>query len=54
MYLLEQGHDPSKIVLAASSAGAGLSLALLMSIRDMDLPFPAGAYLMAPWVLFWN
>ena len=48
---------PENIVLAGDSAGGGLSLALLMYLRDNDYPMPAGAILMSPWVgkrsIFW-
>ncbi|KAG0152013.1 hypothetical protein CROQUDRAFT_650604 [Cronartium quercuum f. sp. fusiforme G11] len=42
--------DPSKLVIAGDSAGGGLSLALLLLIRDCGLPAPAGAVLISPWV----
>lgn len=35
--------------VAGDSAGGGLSLALLMKLRDMGLPLPRGAILLSPW-----
>ncbi|KAF7332117.1 Alpha beta-hydrolase [Mycena kentingensis (nom. inval.)] len=46
-------HKPisaSNIVLAGDSAGGGLCLSMLTVVRDMDLPPPAGAVLISPWV----
>jgi len=44
-----QAVDPGHIVVAGDSAGGGLSLALLQTIRDSGLPQPAGAVLISPW-----
>lgn len=43
------GYPPQKVVVAGDSAGGGLSLALLLSLRDAGDPLPAGAYLISPW-----
>jgi acetyl esterase/lipase len=32
------------------SAGAGMCISLLVLIREMGLPMPAGASLISPWV----
>ncbi|KAK4055202.1 hypothetical protein OIV83_000482 [Microbotryomycetes sp. JL201] len=42
--------DPSKLVVAGDSAGGGLSLSLLLLLRDSGLPMPAGLVLISPWV----
>ena len=47
-YLLTE-HDPADIVLAGDSAGAGLSLSLLVQIRAVGLPMPAAAVLLSPY-----
>lgn len=47
--LLEQGREAKSIVLAGDSAGGGLTLALLLRLREAGLPMPAGAYLISPW-----
>jgi acetyl esterase/lipase len=44
------GIPPENILVAGDSAGGGLSLALLMYLRDNDYPLPSGAILMSPWV----
>ncbi|KAH9920257.1 Alpha/Beta hydrolase protein [Epithele typhae] len=41
---------PENIVIAGDSAGGGLTLALLMYLRDNKYPLPSGAILMSPWV----
>lgn len=47
-YLLTE-HRATDIVLAGDSAGAGLSLSLLVQIRDADLPMPSAAVLLSPY-----
>ena len=49
LFLLQE-HDPTTIVLAGDSAGGGMILGLLVTIRDQGLPAPAGAILLSPWV----
>ncbi|KDQ63109.1 hypothetical protein JAAARDRAFT_29104 [Jaapia argillacea MUCL 33604] len=41
---------PENILVAGDSAGGGLTLALLMYLRDNDYPLPAAAMLFSPWV----
>jgi acetyl esterase/lipase len=48
-WLIEQGHDPARIVIAGDSAGGGLSLALLLKLRDAGKPLPRCAVLLSPW-----
>jgi acetyl esterase/lipase len=45
--LLEQGI--SKIVVSGDSAGGGLALAMLLSLRDAEVRLPAGVVLFSPW-----
>ena len=47
--LLSQGMDPSTIALSGESAGGGLSIALLLALRDADRPMPSSAFVMSPW-----
>lgn len=49
-YVLEQGHRASQIVVGGESAGGNLTAALLLSLRKNDLPLPAAAYLLSPWL----
>jgi monoterpene epsilon-lactone hydrolase len=48
--LLAQGIAPGQIALAGESAGAGLAVALLLTLRDAGEPLPSCAYLMSPYV----
>ncbi|MES2187392.1 MAG: alpha/beta hydrolase [Pseudomonadota bacterium] len=48
-WLLGQGFAAGRIALCGDSAGGGLALALLVSLRDTGLPLPAAAVLMSPW-----
>lgn len=48
--LLEQGQDPERLSIVGDSAGAGLTLALALSIREAGLPMPAALVLISPWV----
>ena len=41
---------PSSLVLSGDSAGGGLALALLLSLRDDGDTLPAGAVLLSPWL----
>src|SRR5271166_6165128 len=48
-WLLANGYQPGRIVIAGDSAGGGLTLAALLAIRDAKLPMPAGAVPISPW-----
>lgn len=48
--LRDDGYGPGDIVIAGDSAGGGLSMALLLSLRDAGEPAPAGAVLFSPWL----
>ena len=43
-------QEPSEIILAGDSAGGGMVVSMLVILRDRDLPLPAGAVLISPWV----
>lgn len=47
--LLGAGTPAHRIVVGGDSAGGGLALALLLSLRDAGDPLPAGAALFSPW-----
>lgn len=50
IYLIEdQAIDPKKIVISGDSSGGGLTMALLLAIRDAGLPLPAGGMPISPW-----
>lgn len=48
--LLAEGLDPSRIVIAGDSAGGGLTMATLISLRDAGVPLPAAGVCLSPWV----
>jgi acetyl esterase/lipase len=45
------GEDaPGPVVVSGDSAGGGLALALILSMRDEGLELPAGCILLSPWL----
>jgi len=42
--------EPGSIVVSGDSAGGGLALALMLSLRDEGQDLPAGAILLSPWL----
>lgn len=48
-WLLSQGHAPENLVIMGDSAGGGLALATLLSLRDQGTPLPAATVLFSPW-----
>jgi monoterpene epsilon-lactone hydrolase len=46
----EQGREPGRIVVAGDSAGAGLTVALALSLRDAGERLPAALGLISPWL----
>jgi monoterpene epsilon-lactone hydrolase len=46
--LLEEGESPRRIVFAGDSAGGGLALSSMLTLRERELPLPAGAALFSP------
>lgn len=48
-WLLDSGIAPGSIALAGDSAGGGLALAVLLRLRDRQLPLPGCAVLLSPW-----
>lgn len=49
-WLLSQGFKPERIAISGDSAGGGLTFATLLSIKSADLPMPACATPLSPWV----
>jgi monoterpene epsilon-lactone hydrolase len=47
---LRTRFDASRIVVAGESAGGGLTLSLLVALRDAGEPLPAAAVVISPWV----
>jgi monoterpene epsilon-lactone hydrolase len=44
------GYQPQNVVIGGDSAGGGLTLALIIRLRDSGLPLPAAAVCLSPWV----
>lgn len=51
-HLIDIGTDPKSIVIAGDSAGGGLTLSTLLSLRDDGDPLPAAAVLISPFTDF--
>ena len=47
--LVDGGVPASSLTVAGDSAGGGLALALLLSLREAGVPLPAAAVLFSPW-----
>lgn len=49
-WLLKEGYDNNKIVIAGDSAGGGLTVALIIRIRDENAPKAAAGVCLSPWL----
>ncbi|KAG9541931.1 alpha/beta-hydrolase, partial [Aureobasidium melanogenum] len=49
LHVIEQ-YDPSTVLLGGDSAGGGMVINMLVTLRDQGIPLPAGALLLSPWV----
>ena len=49
-WLLRQGVEPARVVVAGDSAGGGLTVATLIALRDAKERLPAGGICISPWV----
>jgi len=47
--LLDSGVNADRIVIGGDSAGGGLTMATLLTLRDEGDPLPAAAVLLSPW-----
>ena len=47
---LSADAGPGSLIVSGDSAGGGLALALLLSLRDEGQDLPAGAILLSPWL----
>ena len=48
-WLLDEGFAPENIAIGGDSAGGGLSVALLINLRNLGLPLPSSCVLLSPW-----
>ncbi|MBN2047838.1 MAG: alpha/beta hydrolase [Anaerolineaceae bacterium] len=49
-WMLEQQISPDRIAFVGDSAGGGLSVAVMLKLRELNLPLPVCAVLMSPWM----
>jgi epsilon-lactone hydrolase len=49
-WLLDGGWDPRRMAVAGDSAGAGLAIAALVTLREKGRPLPAACVCISPWV----
>jgi len=49
-WLLQQGFGANRLAIAGDSAGGGLTIATLVTLRDQKLALPACAVAISPWV----
>lgn len=47
--LLEKGYTADNITVAGDSAGGGLTLSLMLHLKEEQLPLPQGMILISPW-----
>jgi acetyl esterase/lipase len=48
-WLIAQGFEASRVLIAGDSAGGGLALAALLALKDAGEGLPAGAVCISPW-----
>jgi acetyl esterase/lipase len=48
-WLLLSGFSPENIVIAGESAGGGLALAILLALKERNIPQPEAAVAISPW-----
>jgi epsilon-lactone hydrolase len=48
-WLIEKKFKAEDIVIAGESAGGGLSLAILLALKEHNIPLPAAAVAISPW-----
>ena len=49
-WLISNGADPARMVIAGDSAGGGLTVATLVALRDAGDPLPAAGVCISPWL----
>ncbi len=49
-WLIAQGYDPKKIVIAGDSSGGGLAVATLLKLKDNNESQPAACACLSPWL----
>lgn len=49
VWLLDNGYKPSEISIGGDSAGGGLTLALLLELKNKGIELPSCAFALSPW-----
>jgi epsilon-lactone hydrolase len=49
-WLLETGTPSDQVVVAGDSSGCGVAMALLLRLKQQNVPLPGGGLLFCPWV----
>ena len=49
-WLLNAGYASNKIAISGDSAGGGVSVALMVALKNQKIEQPAGAVVFSPWV----
>jgi acetyl esterase/lipase len=49
-WLLDRGVEPGRIAVAGCSSGGGLTMSLLLALKERDLPLPGASILFCPFV----
>jgi acetyl esterase/lipase len=49
-WLIKQGYDPKKIVIAGDSSGGGLAIATLLKLKENKEQQPAACICISPWL----
>lgn len=49
-FLLDRGERPERLAVVGESAGGGLSIAMLVAVKEAGLPLPAAAVTFSAWV----
>jgi acetyl esterase/lipase len=48
-WMLDDGAEPEKTIIAGDSAGGGLTVATALKLKAEGLPLPAGLFVISPW-----
>jgi monoterpene epsilon-lactone hydrolase len=49
-WMLDRGVSPDEVTISGDSSGGGLTVSVLLTLKQRGLPQPGGALLMCPWV----
>lgn len=50
LWMLDRGTRPAEVAVVGDSSGGGLTMSLLISLRQQGLPMPGRAVLLSPWL----